>query len=299
MTISTASKPLPRSIRTRPPGFTLIELLAVMAVIAILAALVMPALSRARERANAIACLNNSRQLALANQLYVDEHDSFLPYNLVLAGTSYRTNLNWANDVMTRDLSSDNTNTDTIASASLGPYVSRNTGVFRCPSDRSMSAVQNEAGWDHRIRSYSMNAMIGNVGKYLANGENINNPNYQQYLKISQILRPSDIYVFLDEHPDSIDDGYFLNKDSSVSGYPVGSDQSVPPGSQEWLHLPASYHNKNAAFSFADAHSEFHRWVDPETVRPIQPNVPFLPVEVTSDGNDFQWMLNHMSLKTN
>lgn len=299
MTISTASRPLPRSIRTVPLGFTLIELLAVIAVIAILAALLMPALSRARERANAIACLNNLRQLALANQLYADDHDGALPYNLILAGTSYRTNENWVNDVMTRDLSSDNTNTDTIASASLGAYVSRNTAMFRCPSDWSMSVIQNAAGWDHRIRSYSMNAMAGNVGKYLSNGENINNPNYQQYLKISQILRPSDIYIFLDEHPDSIDDGYFLNKDSSVSSYPVVSDQSAPASGQEWLHLPASYHNKNAAFSFADAHCEFHRWVDPETVRSIQPNTPFLPVEVTSEGTDFQWMLNHMSIKTN
>jgi len=299
MTIPIASKPLPRSIRMMPPGFTLIELLAVMAVIAILTALLLPTLSRARERANAIACLNNTRQLALANQLYVDEHDGALPYNLVLAGTSYRTNLNWANNVMTRDLSSDNTNTETIADASLGAYVSRNTSIFRCPSDLSMSTIQYQAGWGQRIRSYSMNAMMGNVGKYLANGQNINNPNYQQYLKASQIRQPSNIYVFLDEHPDSINDGYFLDKDSSISGYPVIAYENVAGGGQEWLHLPASYHNKNAAFSFADAHSEFHRWVDPETVRPVQPNTAYFPVPVTSDGNDYQWVLSHMSMKIN
>ena len=298
MTISIASKPLPRSLRRRLLGFTLIELLVVIAVIAILAALVMPALSRARERANAISCLNNTRQLALANQLYVDDHDGLLPYNLVLAGRSYRTNLNWVNNVMTRDLSTDNTNADTITSASLGAYLSRNLGVFRCPADWSMSTVQTADGWDHRIRSYAMNAMVGNVGSYLVNGVNVNNPNYQQYLKFSQILRPSDVYVFLDEHPDSISDGYFLNKDASGTGNPVLANAITPGGGQQWLHLPASYHNKNTAFSFADAHCDFHRWQDPETVRAIQPNTPFLPVEVTSDGTDFQWVLNHMSMKT-
>jgi type II secretory pathway pseudopilin PulG len=269
-------------------------LLAVIAVIAILAALLMPALSRARDRANAIVCLNNTRQLGLANLIYVDDHDGNLPYNLVLAGTSYRTNLNWANDVMTRDLSSDNTNIDTLTSAALALYASRNASIFRCPSDQSMSTMQNQAGWDHRIRSYSMNAMMGNVGKYLVAGQNLNNPGYQQYLKLSQVRGPADIYVFLDEHPDSIDDGYFLNKDSSTS---VGYDTVQPPTGQEWLHLPASYHNKTAAVSFADAHSEFHRWVNPETVPMIHPNVPFLPVEVTSSGTDFQWMLDHMSAK--
>src|SRR5208337_3348822 len=95
-------------------GFTLIELLVVIAIIAILAALLLPALSKARGRAEGISCLNNTRQLALAWQLYADDHDEFLPYNLGMNGSSFRTNLNWVNNVMTWDLSSDNTNLATI-----------------------------------------------------------------------------------------------------------------------------------------------------------------------------------------
>lgn len=272
-----------------------------IAIIAILAALVMPALSRARERANAMTCSSNTRQLGLACLLYADDHDGCLPYNLALSGTTYRTNLNWVDDVMTWDLSSDNTNTSAITQASLGAYANRNPAIYHCPSDVALSTAQQGAGWDHRVRSYSMNAMVGNVGVYLANGKNINNPNYQQYLKISQMMRPSDVFVFVDEHPNTIEDGLFLNKDSSVTGYPVVYTQ-VPYSNgpqQIWQHLPASYHNKNASFSFADGHAEFHRWQDPETIQPIQPNIPYTAVDVTSDGADFQWMLGHMSVKSN
>src|SRR5580698_2548094 len=95
-------------------GFTLIELLSVIAIIAILAAILLPALSSARERSRGIYCLNNTRQLTLAWQLYADDHEGLLPYNLGMAGSSYRTNINWVNDVTTWDLSSDNTNLATI-----------------------------------------------------------------------------------------------------------------------------------------------------------------------------------------
>jgi prepilin-type N-terminal cleavage/methylation domain-containing protein/prepilin-type processing-associated H-X9-DG protein len=297
MIISNRSKQSLRPINSKLIGFTLIELLVVIAIIALLAALLFPALAKARERAEAIGCLNNTRQLGLALLLYADDHDGFLPYNLGLNGTSYRTNLNWANNVMTRDLSPDNTNRDTVTSASLGSYTTHNAGVFACPSDRTMSSSQSAAGWDRRVRSYSMNAMVGNAGFYVTNGVNINNPDYVQFLKIAQLAHPTDIFVFLDEHPDSIDDGYFLNKDTSVSGLPVSYGSNPYASGPEWIDLPASYHNKNTSFSFADGHSEFHHWRNPETVRPAQPNLPFLPIDIQSDGADFQWILIHMSHK--
>ncbi len=175
----------PRS--RRGAGFTLIELLVVIAIIAMLAAILLPALARAKARAQGIVCLNNTKQLDLAWQLYANEHDDGLPYNLGMAGSSFRTPLNWVNNVMTWDLSSDNTNLATLTDSGLGPFVSGNTRVFRCPSDHVLSAVQRAAGWEARIRSYSMNAMVGNAGAFSTNGFNINNPDYTQFFKLTQI----------------------------------------------------------------------------------------------------------------
>ena len=274
----------------RASGFTLIELLVVIAIIAILAALLLPVLSKARGRAEGISCLNNTRQLALAWQLYADDHESFLPYNLGMNGSSFRTNINWVNNVMTwnvnsQPLDSDNTNLATITGASLGPYVGGMTSLFHCPSDRALSALQRAAGWDHRIRSYSMNAMMGNAGAFSTNGVNVNNPDYTQFFKITQIPRPAEVFVFLDEHPDSINDGYFVERDY----YPL------------WHDLPASYHNGSAAFSFADGHASLHRWLKSTTIYPPAPDVVTLPMIVPNppadERTDFDWVLQHMSIE--
>jgi hypothetical protein len=131
--------------------------------------------------------------LTLAWHLYADDHEGLLPYNVPME-TPARTNLNWVNNVMTWDLSPDNTNLNTISGAALGPYVLGVTSIYRCPSDRVLSAVQIAAGWTQRIRSYSMNAMVGNMGS--SNSVNGNNPGYRQFLNLDQIAHPTEIFVF-------------------------------------------------------------------------------------------------------
>ena len=271
-------------------GFTLIELLVVIAISAILAALLLPALAKTRARAQALGCLNNTRQLIVAWQLYGDDHDGMLPYNLGMNGSSFRTNANWVNNVMTWDLSPDNTNLATITQASLGSFTSGSSSIYKCPSDNVLSPPQIAAGWSARIRSYSMNAMVGDAGLYSTNGYNINNPGYRQFFKSTQINRPTDIFVFLDEHPDSIDDGYFLNR-ANTKDY----------ATNQWTDLPASYHNNCTTFAFSDGHSELHRWQDSLTVRPAVPFAADLPLPVPPKPQDqqadFQWVLDHMSIQ--
>jgi prepilin-type N-terminal cleavage/methylation domain-containing protein len=282
---------LAHRVRVRRNGFTLVELLVVIAIIATLAGILLPALSQARARSQGIFCLNSTRQLTLAWMLYADDHDGQLPYNL--GGSASRTNLNWVNGLMTWDLSSDNTNLATLTGAALGPYVGGVTGIFRCPSDRALSGVQSLAGWDRRIRSYSMNAMVGNAGTFTANGFNVNNPGYKQYFKITQIRQPAEIFIFLDEHPDSIDDGYFLNKTTPAVYGAYGA------AGVQWHDLPASYHNRSTAFSFADGHSVLHHWLKSNTVRPSAPFAANLPIDIPAtpadEKADFQWVIEHMS----
>jgi prepilin-type N-terminal cleavage/methylation domain-containing protein/prepilin-type processing-associated H-X9-DG protein len=274
----------------RPPthnhGFTLVELLVVIAVIAILASLLLPALNRAKSKAEGMFCLNNTKQLLVAWQVYADDHDGLLAYNVGgngIRGVAPDTKLNWVDNIMSWDtFNSDNTNLATITDASLGSY-SRSVAIYRCPSDKVLSAKQQRAGWTARIRSYSMNAMVGDAGEVSKSGVNENNPNYVQFFKVTSIPLPYKIFIFLDEHPDSINDGYFLDK--------------RPYPDKEWIDLPASYHNGGASFSFADGHSEMHHWQNPSTKQPPIPKSLNLPMDIPEgEYADFYWTLSRMSI---
>jgi len=270
-------------ISNRALAFTLIELLVVIAIIAILAALLFPAFSKTRAKAEGIYCLNNTHQLAVAWTLYADDHNGRLAYNLggdaLTRATAPRTNLNWVNNIMSWETNSDNTNLATIKDASLGPYP-QSTEVYRDPSDHVLSQTQRDAGFKHRIRSYSMNAMIGDAGDISVGGTNQNNPGYVQFFRLTDIRQPSQIFVFLDEHPDSISDGYFVNR-----AYVW-----------RWLDLPASYHNGATSFAFADGHSEMHRWRRQETKPPSMPDAAALPMNTAPNDEDLDWLIDRMSV---
>lgn len=225
---------LPIRRHSAPRGFTLIELLVVIAIIAILAGILLPALSRAKERARAILCMNNNKQLALAWQMSSDNNSDRLVINAF--GRVSAPTPNWAYGVLNYDDgNSDNTNLLHLRNGLLWTY-SGSEGIYKCPSDRSMAGKPRQP----RVRSFSLNGFIGDDR---ADG------NYYQFLKEGDIhqLGPSSLWVFADEHPDSINDGQ-LTTDMRDSN--------------NWVDKPSSLHDGIGTFSFADGHAEKRRWVE-------------------------------------
>lgn len=266
-------------------AFTLVELLVVLAVIGVLAGLLFPALARSQGKARALVCLGQTRQLNLALLLYAGDHQERLVYNLG-GDRGFRLppsmmDQNWVNNVLSWELDPDNTNLAFASKSPLGPYFGRSVGVFVCPSDQVVSAIQRAAGWNRRVRSYALNAMVGDAGPNVVNGGNVLNPGYRQFLRLTDVPRPEGIFSFLDEHPDSITDGYFLNRGRE----------------REWQHLPASYHEGAANLGFLDGHSELHVWRSASTLRPPIPDAGPLPFIVPSgDTADYVWLRRRASV---
>jgi len=173
------------------------------------------------------------------------------------------------------------TNTAQLGKGGLGPYLSGVISLFKCPSDNVLSAVQRDAGWSSRVRSISMNAMLGNAGEFMNGAANTNNPGYKQFFHVGDVPDPSRIFTFIEEHPDSINDGYFLNRF----------------GSHEWIDLPASFHRGGANLAYVDGHAELHSWRFAHTKVPAAPDAADLPFEA-KDGErgDLYWILSRTSV---
>jgi len=237
-------------------GFTLIELLVVIAIIAILTALLLPALGKARLRAQAILCMSNQKQLTLAWIEYADDNQDRLPPNTSGSGSRG----GWVDGWL--DFSrgnSDNTNKLFLVNAKIGPYT-RNIGIYKCPADIYDCIIKTEKM--PRVRSVSMNAYVG-VASSPGFASESPTTGYCAYYKLSDIRRPppSMLWVFVDEHPDSINDGWLVNG---------------MPGGLGWTDLPASYHAGACGIGFADGHGEIKKWKD--TYRPATKSGTVQPV---------------------
>jgi prepilin-type N-terminal cleavage/methylation domain-containing protein len=258
-------------------GFTLIELLVVIAIIAILAAMLLPALSKAKTKAQGISCLNNLKQLQLAWYLYSGDNGDKVVQTAGLGRLiTTPTDTRIANDPVhygnwvygTMDAAPSWTNTALLTVGLLGPY-SKNIAIYKCPAD-----IKKTPQGVPTVRSMSMNCWMNPVL-----GESWNDGNYSGGLKLREFRKQSDIinpgpskcWVTIDENPNSINDGWFV---------------CDPNRTTSWVDIPASYHNKACGFGFSDGHSEIKKWHDGNMINAKDVGVARDP----SHPEDLQWI---------
>lgn len=258
--------------QARVKGFTLIELLVVIAIIAILAAMLLPALSKAKTKTQGISCMNNLRQMMIGWQMYPDDHGDLLLASKGVPAAQKR--VNWCEGSLDFDgfnPSNYDVNED-LAKSPLMPYIGKNSyAIWKCPADQASTLRLGVR--TPRVRSNSM-SQVFDIGSWLPNSK------YRTYGKGGEIKSPTKTFVFVDEHPDSIND----------AGFAV---QMAEPGdtTAKIIDFPASYHNGAAGFSFADGHAAIRKWRG-SRIKPVPKynNILSLNVDAGDSVADVIWM---------